>query len=366
MKVREIVALLEEIAPPHLAADWDNVGLLIGDGKRQVGALMLCIDLTEQVLAEAKRAKAAMVMAYHPVIFHAAKRVTASACPVVYEAAASKLAVYSMHTALDVAPGGTNDVLAEVLGLVDARPIQPTVRAGDRKVVVFVPVADLSRVADAAFAAGAGRIGNYERCAFFSHGIGAFLPMAHSRPAVGEVGREEATEELRLEMVAPENKLPKVCSAIRVAHSYEDPAIDLYPRDEALEGFGMGRIGKLPRPVTTGTLISRIKKRTGLKRLLVARSSGTGRLVTTAACAAGSAGAVYKAAYAAGATLYLTGEMRHHDALAATAAGVDVVCLGHSNSERMALKRLAKRLMPLLPKTKVLMAKSDVDPFQIV
>jgi len=372
MKVHEIVKALETIAPPELAADWDNVGLLVGDGQAEAGALMLCVDLTERVLAEAVAAKAGMVMAYHPVIFKPVPRLTANDSPVAYEAAARGLAVYSMHTALDAAPGGTNDVLAEALGLSDTRPLAPAVRRGGYKVVVFTPAEDVSAVADAAFAAGAGRIAEYERCAFFSHGIGTFLGGPKSNPTVGQAGRQEATEELRLEVVVPAAKVSAVCSAIRAAHSYETPALDVYPLEEVVDGCGMGRIGRLGRPATVSSLVGRIKKATGLRKVLLAAGprgssgDGRGRLVSVAACCAGACGTLYEQAAAEGATFYLTGEMRHHDALAAVAAGVNVVCLGHSNSERIALKHLADRLSVLLPKLKVLLAAADQDPFEIV
>lgn len=373
MNVLEVVSVLEQIAPPHLAAEWDNVGLLIGDAQGEAGKLMLCIDLTEPVLAEAVAA-GAMVMAYHPVIFKPLARLTAREAPLAYAAARSGLAVYSMHTALDAAPGGTNDVLAETMGLVEPRPLEPAIADGGYKVVVFATPEDVSRVADAAFDAGAGRIGHYERCAFFSHGIGTFLGGEGSHPAVGAPGRQEATEELRLEIVVPHANLAAVCAAIRGAHSYQTPAIDIYPLRDAPAGCGMGRVGRLERPVTLETLVKRVKQAAGLRHVLLAADrhagdadgGGMGKLVSLAACCAGSCGATWRSAQAAGATFYLTGEMRHHDALAAAAAGLSCVCLGHSNSERLALKHLAERLAVMAPKLEVLLAASDRDPFEIV
>jgi len=372
MKVREIVNVLEEIAPPHLAAEWDNVGLLVGNAEAGATRLMLCIDLTEQVLREATRARVGMVMAYHPPLFKAISRVTVAENPVIYDAASAGVAVYSMHTALDAAPGGANDALAELLGIAKPRALEPVVRRGGYKVVIFAPADEVSKVADAAFEAGAGRIANYERCAFFSHGIGTFFGAEGSKPTVGRAGRQEAAEELRLEVIAPKDKVSAICSAVRAVHSYEAPAIDIYPLEEAPAGCGLGRIGRLKKPATVGSLISRIKKKTQLKKVLLAvgaghkRGDGRGRLVTTAACCVGSCGSLFRPAAAAGATFYLTGEMRHHDALEAIAAGLDVVCLGHSNSERIALAKLAERLSVKLPKVKVLLSDTDRDPFNIV
>ena len=269
MKVSEVVEVVETLAPPELAAEWDNVGLLVGRAGATANRLMLCIDLTEDVLVEAAAAKAQMVLAYHPVIFKPLRRLTAEASPVVYAAARRGMSVYCMHTALDAAKGGTNDVLAELLGLVDRRALEPAA-AGERcKIVVFVQAENLSQVSDAAFAAGAGRIGDYSNCSFLAPGIGTFRGGEQTHPTIGLAGRREATEELRLEFVAPQARAGEVIAAVRAAHTYEEPAIDIYPLAALPDGCGMGRIGRLRRPATAKVLIGRIKKATGLKNVLV-------------------------------------------------------------------------------------------------
>ncbi|MDP6542698.1 MAG: Nif3-like dinuclear metal center hexameric protein [Phycisphaerae bacterium] len=374
MKISQIVNALEQIAPPELAEEWDNVGLLIGDRGANVRKVMLCIDLTPEVLAEAVAAKVQMVMAYHPVIFKPVPRVTADANEVIYEAARRGIGVYSMHTALDVAPGGTNDVLADAMGLRQRKPLEPSTGPGQCKIVVFGQAEEVADIARAAFAAGAGVIGNYTDCAFFGYGIGSFAGGPESHPTIGQQGQAEAAEEVRLEMICPPRSVSEVCAAIRSAHSYETPAIDVYQLSGARAGIGMGRIGSLRRPVTVATLISRVKKATGVKRVLLAarphpkagKGGGKGVLVSVVACGAGSCGGLWKTALNAGAAFYLTGEMRHHDALAATNAGLTVVCVGHSNSERITMASLAKRLAKAMPKLKVTLSKLDRDPFEIV
>jgi len=371
MNVSDVVRALESLAPPELAAEWDNTGLLVGDRTAAVKRLMLCIDLTQEVLGEALAARAQMAMAYHPPIFKPISSVTASAQPVVFAAARRGVAVYSVHTVLDAAPGGTNDVLADAMGMVQRRPLEPVVRETRCKVVVFVKPEDLARVSHAAFAAGAGLIGEYENCAFFGYGVGSFCGGPGTHPAVGQAGRQEVTEELRLEVVAPNDKVPAVVQAVRAAHSYEEPAIDVYPLRDHPAGSGLGRIGRLARPMTVRGLIARVKKAAGLRNVLVAgrpsRKGGPRKpaLVSRVACCAGSCGDLFRKAAAEGATFYLTGEMRHHDALAAEAAGMTVVCLGHSNSERLALAGLAKRLKLLLPRLDVRTSALDRDPFEI-
>jgi len=365
MKVSDVVDVLERVASPAWAASWDNVGLLAGDPASRVRKLLTCVDATESVLDEALAAKAQMIVAHHPVIFKGITRVTPSSAPVVYRAVRRGIAIYCMHTNFDAAPHGTNDFLADALGLKDPRPIEAMVESSNVKVVVFVMPTDLSAVASAAFAAGAGRIDNYCDCAFFSHGIGAFCGGEGSDPTCGQAGRHETAEEMRLEVIAPRSRAADVCSAIRAVHSYETPAIDVYPLEGYLSDTGNGRVGTLGKGISVAGMIRRIKKATGLKNVQIARGQGPSTTLTTAACGAGSCGSLYQAALAAGAELYLTGEMKHSDLLAAVAAGLTVVCLGHGNSERAAMDALALHLGDVFEGLDASPAGSDRDPLEI-
>jgi hypothetical protein len=98
----------------------------------------------------------------------------------------------------------------------------------NRKLVVFVPETALDSVRDAVFAAGAGRIGDYERCSWYTAGTGTFLGGEGTSPAVGAAGREERVPELRLETVFPAEREADVLAALRAAHPYEEPAYDVY------------------------------------------------------------------------------------------------------------------------------------------
>jgi dinuclear metal center YbgI/SA1388 family protein len=371
MKVADIVRAVEALAPPELAADWDNVGLLVGDAGLTVRKAIVCVDVTEAVVAEAVRARAQMIVAHHPVIFRPVNRVTAGDSPTVYGAIRQGLAVYAAHTNLDAAAGGTNDVLADVLDLSDRRPLEPTSLEDRCKIVAFVPADDLSDVASAAFDAGAGRIGNYSECAFFCHGIGSFCGEEGARPSVGQAGRREVIEEMRLEVICPRSKAAAVRAAIVAAHSYEEPAIDTYRIENVPPGCGLGRIGRLKRPVTVQTVINRLKKGMGVGKVLLAApggrdADGRGTIVTTAACCTGSSESLFARAIRQGATLFVTGELGHHGAMDAVAAGMTVVCLGHGHSERLAMVRLGERLAGMLPKVTVQAAEKDVDPYTVV
>jgi putative NIF3 family GTP cyclohydrolase 1 type 2 len=224
--VGDVCAALQQIAPLELAQGWDNVGLLAGDRTAPVRRMLLCIDLTPPVAREAVRGRYDLVMAYHPPIFKPVPRLTAQdAGPesAVFRCITAGIAVYSTHTALDAAEGGTNDVIAGFCDITATEPLDfsPSPRPAEVKIIVFIPADCTDAVADAMFAAGAGHIGEYRKCSYRLDGRGTFLGSAATNPAVGRKQRFETVAETRLEMVCPEPAVPRVLAAMRAAHPYE-------------------------------------------------------------------------------------------------------------------------------------------------
>jgi dinuclear metal center YbgI/SA1388 family protein len=282
----------------------------------------------------------------------------------VYELLRSDVAVFSIHTALDAAVGGVNDGLAEILGIDDPKPIGDYVDYAPElryKLVVFVPSETLATVANAVFAAGAGAIGDYRDCGFHTEGTGTFLPLEGARPAIGRRGQFGKVRECRFESIVPADKLEAVVEAMKAAHPYETPAFDIYQLFDYANRFGLGRIGALAEPLRVEQIIDRIKQRTEAKAVgLVGPKK---RLVRKAAVCAGTCGTIVHSVIAAGAELYLTGELKHHHALAAQEAGVTCLCLSHTVSERFILKKLAARLRELTNGLTIKISRRDADPF---
>src|SRR3954447_5365229 len=161
LTVEAVVQYLERLAPPPLAADWDNVGLMLGERAAEVRRVMPCLTVTPESAAEAAEANAQLVVTHHPILFRGIKRLT-DATPegrMLLALARAGVAVYSPHTAFDNTAGGINDLLAGKLGLTAVGPLRQQAGPPRVKVVVFVPDKDLGRVSDALFAAGAGHIG---------------------------------------------------------------------------------------------------------------------------------------------------------------------------------------------------------------
>lgn len=383
MRVSDLAGAMESIAPLRLAESWDNVGLLAGSPQRELtGPVVLAIDMTEPVLAEAVKLKASALVAYHPPIWTAIKRITDGSPRerVLLGAIEAGIAIYSPHTALDAAPGGLTDWLCEGVsggseGKIsgDCRAISAHVEreeGQELKIVTFVPVSALESVRSALATAGAGIIGAYRVCSFATPGTGTFLGEEGTSPAVGMKGKLEAVPEHRLEMVCARAALPLALETLRRFHPYEEPAIDVYellgrPR----RTMGAGRRVVLDRPVTLEELAKRVKQHLGITMVKVARASSVRggeeeeKPITHVGVCAGSGAELSGPARADGCEAYVTGEMTHHEVMAELNGGMSVVLAGHTNTERGFLTRLAKRLGEKLPGVAVHVSRADRSPF---
>ena len=365
--LQTILDALEAIAPLRAAEDWDNVGLLVGDPQQTVNRAMLTIDYSPDVAAEAAEAKCELVIAYHPPLFSAIKRITsAQPTDLIFDAIRRGVAIYSPHTSLDAAEGGTNDVIADGLSLADRRPLRVTKSTSRHlKLVTFVPADAVEKVGDALFIAGAGKIGGkYDRCSFRSAGTGTFRGDANSNPTIGTPGRFEQVPEVKFETVFPIERVEAVLAALRKSHPYEEPAFDLVALVAPPEANGQGRLGKLPGEATLEMTANLLKRIVGVDRLLI--SGDRDRIIRRVAICAGAGGSMLADAIAAKADLFITGELRHHDVVAAGRAGVSVIATLHTNSERGVLTRLAERLRLATPGVEYQVSQSDRDPFEIL
>ncbi|MBX3218370.1 MAG: Nif3-like dinuclear metal center hexameric protein [Labilithrix sp.] len=263
MKLPQVLEILDELAPLRYAESWDNVGLLVGDPEATVRRVLVTVDYSSLVAEEARALGAELVVAYHPPMFAAVKRVPHEALWA--DAIRRGIALYSPHTALDVAAGGTNDFLADACG----------------------------------------------------------VEVSGRRPLRAFVAKPGASEP---------------------------------------DGVGLGRVGAI-EPAPLQDVVTRLKPALGLEYVLVAGSLD--QPVSRVAVAAGAGGELLGEAARAGADLFVTGEIRHHDALSAVRRGVAVVATLHSNSERQAVKAFASRLAARLAPLDVVASERDADPFVV-
>jgi dinuclear metal center YbgI/SA1388 family protein len=376
MNVSHLAKAMQSIAPLELAASWDNVGLLLGSGEQPIrGPVLLSIDLTERVLAEAVAMKASVVIAYHPPIWEPLKRITAETPRgrILLGAAAAGIAVYSPHSALDAAPGGMTDWLSEGLsgggdGTVagDSRAIEPHIaRAPTQqvKIVTFVPERSVDAVRSALATAGAGLIGEYQVCSFSTLGTGTFFGSDKATPAVGQTGRLEQVPELRLEMVCSKAALALALETLSRFHPYQEPAVDVYELlGRPQRHHGPGRRLVLDQPATVAQLAERLKKHLNIQVVNIALAWDQDRPLTHIGVCPGSGASLAAAARADGCDVYITGEMQHHDVIAALHSGLSLILAGHTNTERGYLPRLARRLSSVLAGVEFKVSAVDKSP----
>jgi dinuclear metal center YbgI/SA1388 family protein len=339
--------VVHDLYPPAQAASWDNVGLQVGDPAWPVERVMVTLDVTEPVLAEAGEVAHTLVLAHHPLLFRPLARLTpeTAAGRLALRAATLQLAVAAAHTNLDVTNdgAGTNDPLVSLLGLTDVQPVTTELREGHRlKLVTFVPPEAVEAVLDAVSTAGAGRIGDYERCSFRVEGTGTFRPLPGTDPYSGSgVGQDASERELRFEVELPRTHAGAVVAALLDAHPYDEVAYDLFPLlDGATTGFG--RIGELPTPLRLEDLAERI--RLGLPAPHLRFSGDPDREVVRVAIVGGAGDSLVDVARMSGADVYITGDLRHHVALDAVGLGLQLIDAGHHATEVAAMPAFERRV----------------------
>jgi dinuclear metal center YbgI/SA1388 family protein len=364
--IADVMAYLDQFAPTSTAAEWDNVGLILGDRSAPVKRILTCLTVTPEVVQEAVSTNANLIVTHHPMLFRPVQKLTdvASEGRMVLALLKVGIAVYSPHTAFDNCVGGINDLLAQKLGLIEVTCLRPYEACRKCKIVVFVPDADLAKVSDAMFAAGAGLIGQYRECSFRVSGKGTFFGSEGTNPTLGKKGRREEVSELRLEVVCPEANLEAAIAAMRKAHSYEEPAFDVHPLRADRGPGGEGRIGRLAEPVALGDFANRV--RAGLNSGPVQIVGDLAKPISKVALACGAAGEFWKDAIRERADVFLTGEMRFHDYLSAQSGNISLVLPGHYATERLGVTMLAQQLAKQWPELKVCSSDSESDPVRWV
>ncbi len=340
MRLVEIVRALDRACPERLAAEWDNVGLHVGDPEAEIRRVVVALDPDLETIERAHDEGAQLLVTHHPLFRTPPARLLENdpdALRVIL-AVREDLAVYSMHTNFDSLEGGVNDVLAERLGLEGTSVLSP--EGGLKKLVVFVPEDSSERVSQAMAAEGAGRIGDYTACSFRTAGTGAFTAPEGAHPAVGEAGQANEAQELRLEMTVPAERLAQVVAAMKSVHPYEEVAYDVYSLEGSRTEVGFGRVGTLPERMTLEAFAALCGERLGIETVRYAGSAES--IVSTVAVCGGSGGKLAGAALSRGAQVLVAGDIGYHDAQRALALGVAVVDAGHDGTEAPAVEVLAR------------------------
>jgi len=323
LTLADVVNLLEQHYPPATAEDWDAVGLVAGDPAAPVRSVVLAVDPTEEVAAEALERGADLLLTHHPLYLRGTSSVAATTPKgrVVHSLVTGGCALYTAHTNADAAQGGVAEALADLLGLVDTVPVDPLPGEMLDTLVTFVPREATAELLDALADAGAGQLGDYERAAFTSAGTGTFRPLEGANPTVGSVGDAEQVAEDRIEMVLPRHRRQAVLAALRQAHPYEEPAFTLVAQAASGTSTGTGRIGRLPRPTTLRSFAGRVAEALPATPQGVRVGGDLDAEVSTVAVCGGAGDSLLGRVRALGADVYVTADLRHHPASEHLAGG---------------------------------------------
>jgi len=360
MKLIDVFSILEEMAPLAYAEDFDNVGLLVGNSQSELTGILVCHDALEAVIDEAIAKQCNLVVCFHPILFSGLKKITGKDYVerAVIKAIRHDIAIYAVHTALDNHKQGVNKILCDALGLKNTRILVPKPNF-IQKLVTYTPPSQAEPLRNALFAAGAGSIGNYEDCSFSSKGIGSYKGNADSHPAIGDRFEFVEAEEIKIEVTFEKHLQAKVLKALFANHVYEEVAYELYDLQNTHQNSGLGMIGELEVPMEELAFLSYVKDKMDCG--VIRHSRLLGQAVTKVAVLGGSGSFAIKNAKQAGATVFLTADLKYHNFYEAENQLV-LADIGHFESERFTKNYIVDFLKKKILNFAIIFSEENTNP----
>jgi dinuclear metal center YbgI/SA1388 family protein len=360
MKLSQLTAYLESLAPLAYQEDYDNSGLIVGHPEADVNQALISLDCTEAVVDEAIATGCNVIISHHPIVFKGLKKFNGKNYVerVVEKAIRNNIALYAIHTNFDNMNTGVNARICETLGLSNTRILAPKHNLL-KKLVTYVPVAQAEQVRKALFHAGAGHIGEYSECSFNAEGTGTFKGGDNSDPYVGEPGIRHHEEEMRIETVYPANLESKIIMALVLAHPYEEVAYDLYNLTNQHQQIGSGMIGELEVPMDESDFLGEVKA--AMDCTVIRHTAFTGRQVRKIAVCGGSGGFLLKHAIAAGADVFVTADYKYHEFFDAEGK-ILIADIGHFESEQFTQQLLLEIIQNKFVNFAIRLTKVNTNP----
>lgn len=364
MFIKDVTALLEQLAPLSYQESYDNSGLLVGNAESPLKGILVTLDVIPEVIEEAHQKGLNLIVSHHPLIFSGLKRITGKSYVerAVILAIKYDIAIYAAHTNLDNIKGGVNSKIGELLGLNNLRFLSPM--EGELvKVVTFVPSNDADKVRMAMFDAGAGHIGNYDNCSYNIEGKGTFRADEGANPFVGKIGELHTEPETRVEVIVPKAKLSKVIREMISSHPYEEVAYDIYPLLNSFNGAGAGMIGELSEPISEINFLKRVKKIFNLQA--IRHTQLLKKDIQKVAFCGGSGAFLIKQAIASNADIYITADVKYHQFFDAENR-ILIADIGHFESEQFTIDIFYEYLLKNFSKFAVLKSEIKTNPINYI
>jgi dinuclear metal center YbgI/SA1388 family protein len=360
MKIIDLISAIEVFAAPELQEDYDNAGLITGNGDRECSGVLCSLDVTLEVIKEAQASNCNLIISHHPIIFKGLKRINGKSYVenIIIEAIKNDIALYAAHTNLDNVLLGVNGTIAQKLGLKDIEVLQPKKRLL-RRLITFAPVDKAEEVRKAVFNAGAGHIGQYSECSFNSEGTGTFKAEEGADPYVGEIGKQHQEKETKIEIVYPFYLETQVVKALVKHHPYEEVAYDIFTMENSHLGMGSGVVGYLEAPMEEKGFLNLLKERFAANGIRY--TSLLGKPIQKVAVCGGAGSFLLKKAISSQADIYITGDVKYHEFFDAEGKIV-LADIGHYESEQYTVELLCDLLLKKFPTFAVLKSSVNTNP----
>jgi dinuclear metal center YbgI/SA1388 family protein len=360
MKIIDLISAIEVFAAPELQEDYDNAGLITGNGDRECSGVLCSLDVTLEVIKEAQASNCNLIISHHPIIFKGLKRINGKSYVenIIIEAIKNDIALYAAHTNLDNVLLGVNGMIAQKLGLKDIEVLQPKKKLL-RRLITFAPVDKAEEVRRAVFNAGAGHIGQYSECSFNSEGTGTFKAEEGANPYVGEIGKQHQEKEIKIEIVYPFYLETQVVKALVKHHPYEEVAYDIFTMENSHLGMGSGVVGYLEAPMEEKGFLNLLKERFAANGIRY--TSLLGKPIQKVAVCGGAGSFLLKKAISSQADIYITGDVKYHEFFDAEGKIV-LADIGHYESEQYTVELLCDLLLKKFPTFAVLKSSVNTNP----
>ncbi|WP_286912058.1 Nif3-like dinuclear metal center hexameric protein [Flavobacterium sp. UBA4197] len=360
MKIKEILAILEEMAPLAYAEDFDNVGLLVGDVNANATGVLVCHDALETVIDEAIAKNCNLVVCFHPILFSGLKKITGKNYVerAVIKAIRNDIAIYAVHTALDNHQQGVNKIFCDALGLTHTKVLVPKQHFIQKLVTYTIPE-NVAKVRNALFDAGAGKIGNYEDCSFNSTGTGTYMGNENSNPEIGERFEFVEAAEIKIEVTFEKHLQSKILKALFASHVYEEVAYEIYDLQNTHQNIGLGMIGEFNHPLAEADFLALVKE----KMLAggIRHSAFTGKAIKKVAVLGGSGSFAIKNAISMGADAFLTADLKYHQFYEAENKLL-LADIGHFESERYTKNYIVDYLTKKIANFAIILSEENTNP----
>lgn len=369
-KLADIIKIMETIAPRGFAEEWDNTGLQLGKKDWSIRSIWVALDPLPEIVEAASKEDVDLLITHHPLIFRPLSSLDFSTPvgAIVHMAIQHEVAVYSAHTNFDIVNKGLNDILAARIGIKVLEALGD-VRAPEAvKLVFYVPAEYEHPVLEAVFETNAGMIDAYTCCTFRNPGKGTFRPGVTAEPFIGKAGEISHVDEIRIETIVAKRDIESVVQHVRKQHPYESMAYDMYPILSHDSEQGVGRVGQLENSIKLSAFAEKVKQDLSLKSVRVV---GDPELeVNRVAICTGSGASLMNHFLSSGADVYISGDLRYHDAREAEAANRGLIDVGHFASEFLMVQALTDRLREIISEkkmdVKVKACKLEKDPFYTI